>query len=859
MADAVIEGGAATSSYGPNGRIVRRGWKPRSKVARSDLDRINHVARHDACGERGAMIQDRWLVLGFAVILAGAFPVAPFATIVGATAAAAVLVATRRLEPGAALLSLALFAFAASRADFALGRASVVYEAARRVVSPPAKCSGVVAIESSPVVRGGELVATARFESGRCSDRDASGLVATLAGFEHGTRRADRVALDAELALVQRFQNDGSFNKLTRIARTGAAASGRVRAARLVERQGGLGALVDVARAHVRDRIEATYHPDARALGRALVLGETDLDREVDEAFRVTGLSHLLAVSGTHLVIAVLGLVSMLRAILVRFAFVAARWDASRIAAFAAIGLSWLYADFAGGGGSVFRAAAMVSAASAARALGRRPSGPRCFAASLLAGAGADPMAVLDLSFALSAAATVGLMTLATPIARVMGAPTDDATGLFGSGSPPSAAPGALRRMWGALATSMATTLGATLACAPIILSVSPTLPAAGVPANVIAAPLGETFALPFALVHTALAFVPPIEQGAAFVAGGALRAVLVVARVARDTGAVLPAPPPTALEVACAGVALLAVIAARRRAVSAFALAFGVVGLVALELRARREGAPEALLRMSVLDVGQGDAVALDMPDGSFMLVDGGGIPASSFDVGERVLAPVLRARRRSRIDVAVISHPHPDHYAGLVTTLERMPVGELWDTGEVEREGPAHGDMARILTSLRARSVPVVRPSALCEEPRWFGRAMVETLAPCPGPDPALSTNDASFVLRVRYGARAILLAGDLEREGEERLLETAPERLRADVLKVGHHGSKTSTSDAFLRAVAPRFAAISCGVRNRFGHPAPSVLATLDAHGVRIARTDTGGEWRYWTDGDREWVNR
>jgi competence protein ComEC len=261
----------------------------------------------------------------------------------------------------------------------------------------------------------------------------------------------------------------------------------------------------------------------------------------------------------------------------------------------------------------------------------------------------------------------------------------------------------------------------------------------------------------------------------------------------------------------------------------------------------------------MSVLDVGQGDAVAVDFPDGSFMLVDGGGMPASSFDVGERVLAPALRARRRSRVDIAVISHPHPDHYGGLVTTLDRMSVGELWDTGEVERDGPAHGEMARILSSMRSRAVPVVRPASLCDRPRWFGRAVVEVLAPCPEPDPVMSTNDASFVLRVRFGARAIRRAGDLELEGEEQILAGDRSRLRADVLKIGHHGSKTSSSEAFLRAVSPRLAVISCGVRNRFGHPAPSVLSRLDQLGVRTARTDTGGEWRYWTDGDREWVTR
>lgn len=810
------------------------------------------------CAWGRVLLGDRWLSIGFAVLAAGAFPVAPAATTAGALACIGVLVASRRAAPAEALVLFASFAFAASRADFAFGRASVVYETARRSLTPPGRCELAVEIESAPIIRGGETSAIVLVDRGRCGSREVSGLRAMLGGLPRGSLRGDRLEMNADLALVQRFANEGTSSRLVRIARTGAAASGHVRSSALEARGAGAGSLVDRARAHVRDRIEATYHPEAASLGRALVLGETDLDTDVDEAFRVTGLSHLLAVSGTHLIIAVLGLSNALRALLLRIEPIAQRIEVGRIASAFAILLSWLYADFAGGGGSVLRAAAMVSAASAARALGRRPSPARCFAASLLAGSLVDPMAVLDLSFILSAAATIGLMTLAAPIARVLGANDEVGLDLFGGGSSCAPAASVLKRAWMAAAGAMSTTLGATIACAPVILSVSPALPAAGVLANLVAAPLGETFALPFALAHAVLAFAPAIEQGAALVAGGALRAVLVVARVAQSTGLVLPAPPPTPMEIAVGAVAVLAAVTARAAVVRRFALAAGLVSIFALELRVRAEAKPRGVLRITALDVGQGDSIAVDLPDGSFMLVDGGGVPASSFDIGERVLAPVLRARRRSRVDVAVISHPHPDHYGGFVSGLARVEVGALWDTGEVERSGPAYGDMAKILRSARDRGVPIVRPHELCGAPRFFGGAVVEVLAPCPEPDAALSTNDASFVLRIRYGSRSALLAGDLEEEGERRLLERYPDRLRADLLKVGHHGSRTSSNDAFLDAVSPRFALISCGVRNRFGHPAPSVLDALGRRGIRVGRTDTDGEQRWWTDGEREWVS-
>ncbi len=797
------------------------------------------------------LLADRWFLIGCTVLVGGAFPVSPVASSLAVAASLAILAGTKRVTSMTALLAFAGFAFAASRADLTLGRAAVSYEAARDLVFPPAACELDVTIDGAPVVRDAQVSAIATVNDGACrAERVPEGTRVMLGGLPSDSVRGDRLFVRAELGLVQRFQNEGTQNRLTRIARTGASISGRVRAAEQRERGSGAGALVDRARAHARTRIEATYHPEAASLGRALVLGETDLDADADEAFRVTGLSHLLAVSGTHLVIAVLGLCAALHAVLVRVGTLAARCDVGRIAAISAVPLSWLYADFAGGGGSVLRAAAMVTAASLARALGRRPSPARCFAASLVAGSLVDPLALLDLSFSLSAAATLGLLTLSRPLAALLRAGPDHTRRLLGAADAPSAKT-FLAKAWAKVGGSMATTLGATLACAPIVLSMSPTLPAAGVLANLFAAPLGEAFALPFALLHTVLAFVPPLERGAALVASGALRGVLLVARAARATGLVLPLPPPTAAALAAAGVAVVSALAFANRFRRALAVAAGLALVWALELRARDAGRPLEVLRISVLDVGQGDAVAIDLPDGSFMLVDGGGIPGSDFDVGERIIKPVLRHRRRSRIDVAVISHPHPDHYAGLVSTLADLDVGEIWDTGEAERDGPAHGDLAKIFADARARGIPIVRPRELCDAPRRFGEATVEVIAPCPEADPALSTNDASFVLRIRHGERTALLAGDLEREGETRLLEQNPAAIRADFLKVGHHGSKTSTSDAFLDAVSPRVAAISCGVRNRFGHPAPGVLEALARRGITVARTDTGGEWRWQTD--------
>jgi competence protein ComEC len=146
----------------------------------------------------------------------------------------------------------------------------------------------------------------------------------------------------------------------------------------------------------------------------------------------------------------------------------------------------------------------------------------------------------------------------------------------------------------------------------------------------------------------------------------------------------------------------------------------------------------------------------------------------------------------------------------------------------------------------------VRLLTPPTLCGAHR-VGGARVEVLAPCPGPSSDRGPNDNSFVLRISYGRRAVLLVGDAEAEEERLLLESVPEALRADVLKVGHHGSRTSSSPGFLQAVRPSEAIVSVGRRNRFGHPSPATLAALATQGARVWRTDRQGAITVTTDGE------
>jgi competence protein ComEC len=768
---------------------------------------------------------DSVIVVSVAAVAGGLFAAAPLASGVGALA---ILCLWRRVVPSRGLvIACASLALGVARALWAPQCFEAELFRVRTALGSPKRCAGLAGVKRSPALRGGTLGFVARFDELDCEGTVLHGVAARLYGAPPALARGDFVEVIADLAPVELFKNAELPDPLFAAARASVTLSGGVHAVRLVRRGRGLGALVDRARAHVRERIGATFPKDAAPLARALVLGENDLTEGDAAAFRSSGLAHLLAVSGTHLVFAILGVVRALAFVLSRVEVLAARRDVGRYAAGIGVVLAPLYADFAGGSGSAWRAAWMLMVGLAARALGRHPSPGRSFALSMLVGASVDPLVAFDISFLLSAAATAGLLVLGRPL---------------GAALLPKSAPRWLRFVGG----SGVATLAASLPCAPLLATLGPRLTFAGLLANVIAAPFGEIVSLPLCLIHT-IAVFEPLERGIALVASGALLFVRAVAHAsASATFLSFDVPPPTAWHFVLIGVGAAGglVACARHTTVSvrpALAWIFATVaGLAMVEGAAERAGHPRGTLRVTVLDVGQGDSTLVDLPSGELMLIDGGGMVGSPVDPGVGVVVPLLRARRRDRVDLVLLSHPHPDHFIGLASALHDMPVGEFWDTGQglAQGAGPVY---ASLLADLARRGITVRGPESLCGE-RLLGGANAEILAPCPAFDPNLGANDNSFVVRLRYGGRSALLTGDAEEAAEQKLLATG--RLSADFLKVGHHGSRTSTSPAFLRAVSPRLATISSGVRNRFGHPHPVTLETLRAAKVLALRTDRLG---------------
>ena len=255
--------------------------------------------------------------------------------------------------------------------------------------------------------------------------------------------------------------------------------------------------------------------------------------------------------------------------------------------------------------------------------------------------------------------------------------------------------------------------------------------------------------------------------------------------------------------------------------------------------------------LELTAIDVGQGDSLLVLFPDGKRMLVDGGGIPAfgriarSQMDIGEDVVAPYLWDRGFRSVDVVALSHAHEDHSGGLAALIADFRPREVW-TGFTP-DGPEWRAVHDKAVAVGARIMPLRAPSRFA-----FGGAAIEVLAPSadylPADEP---TNNDSLVMRVTFGQRSFFLSGDVERGIEQEMLYTN-ELHSTDVLKVAHHGSRTSSTEEFLSAVQPAFALISAGFENSYGHPHPTVVERLREHHAAILRTDQDGLITIRTDG-------
>lgn len=569
--------------------------------------------------------------------------------------------------------------------------------------------------------------------------------------------------------------------------------------------------------------------PREAALVRAIGAGDRSaLDPATEDSFGRSGLAHLLSVSGLHLAVVALGAWRALRALFLRLDAVAARVDPRRAAAALAFPLAGLYALATGADVPVVRSALAAALGFAGVLLDREPGALQAMALGLLCVLAAEPGALLDVSLQLSFASVAGLALLTRPVR---------------DGLPWRPPPGRAGRAAEAVLASLAASLAAALATAPLVAFHFRRVSLLSPVANLVGVPVGSALTVSSAGAAVAAALWPPLALPFLWASWPLAWLLLKASDLFASPGAAaVGVASPGLVGLAASWAGLAGAFALRGRGRRAACALLAVAGMAAAGPLRALAAARRGLLEVVFLSVGQGDATFLRLPDGAALLVDGGGDPRGRRDPGRRDVLPFLRDAGVRRLWLAAYSHPHADHLLGLVSAVAELPAERVLGNGRSGGE-----EMAAALSRLPP-AAPLRRGEAL-------ERAGVRlaSLAPPPGSE-AWSENDASLVLRVEHGKVAILLAGDVEQEGEEALLASGA-RLEADVVKVPHHGSRTSSGQRLVAATRPRFAVISVGRRNPFGFPAEEVEARWRAAGAQVLRTDAGAV-RFLSDGERIW---
>ncbi len=567
-------------------------------------------------------------------------------------------------------------------------------------------------------------------------------------------------------------------------------------------------------RAHASRIVRAALpEPAATVLAGALWGERGTLPPDVRADFQATGTVHILVTAGLHLgVIAALigGCCALLRV--------------PRIAAsLATIPAVYAYAWLTGWHLPSQRAAAMIAIALVARACGARAVSINTLSIAAIVVGACWPVAVESVSFALSFSCVAAIALFAPPIVDAL----------------------RVRRVPQALADPLALTVCAQIGVWPLTAATFFSVAPYAMLANAIVVPLmGVTMLLGLAavLTHPLVPLAAACTRWDLWLLTGILAATHDIALLpgARAT----MAPPPIWAIVAYD--ILVAAAACTVRAAPRMAALIVAVGCITVAAAANiHRPAPFSI---TVLDVGQGDGIVIRTPHGHTILIDTGGkLERGAIVAGrspaersaERIVIPYLQRAGIARIDAMILTHPHGDHVGGAAAILRMMPVGWVADSGQ-RYGGHAFNDA---LGEARTRHVPVIVPA--CHQ-RWIDDEVTFTfLSPCGPPfaDGANDVNENSLVVLVQYRTFRALFMGDAGFQSEERLL-AAHVDLRADVLKVGHHGSAYSSSAAFIDAVHPRLAIVSVGRHNLFGHPATATLQTLTAAGASIFRTDRCG---------------